>query len=144
MLLGKLLGGLDLGLRDIAREQAGHTDTLLVNVHHDRERVGVRQVKDRLEHPDHKLLGGEVVVMEQYFPEPGMLDPFIDLGLGLDPVANFWIRHVVIISRKGLAFDLESKDTGRMRMVARQVLVQHPVRGRLLHEQVHLGDKLTA
>ena len=76
----------------------GDADAGLVDVHHDGKRFRVRQVEDRLEHPDDEFLRGVVVVVQQHLPQARVLDALVDLGIGLDPFADLGIGHGSIIT----------------------------------------------
>src|SRR3954451_1987669 len=75
--LGCLAGRLELGFGDVMGIDAGKPLSGSMHAHHDRERFGPLFVEYRLENPDHELLRGVVVVVQQDFPETG---PFQLLG----------------------------------------------------------------
>ena len=68
-----MLGRRHLGRRHVMRVDARNAQPGAMHVHHDRERLAARLVKDRLEHPDHELLRRVVVVVQQHPPHPRTL-----------------------------------------------------------------------
>ena len=82
MLFGQLLGRLHLGLGDVMGIDAGDAQAGPVDAHHDGKRLAVRLVKDRLEHPDHEVLRGVVVVVQQHPPHPRALQLLLAARLG--------------------------------------------------------------
>ena len=139
-------GGLDLGFGDVARKQAGDADAGLVDVHHDGKRVRMRQMEDRLEHPDDEFLRREVVVVQQDLPQARVLDALFDFGLGLDPVADLGIGHSPIIT-PGLgagAWRLSLHDPRRVRRRSARSRVHHPGPARFRDQALDLGHKRAA
>ena len=68
MLLGKLPRHFDLGLGDVPCEQARNAKSGLMDVHHDGDRVGTRQIENGFEDPDDEFLRGVIVVVNQHPP----------------------------------------------------------------------------
>ena len=134
------LRGLDLGLGDVAGEQAGDADAGLVHVHH--HGVGLRagHVEDGFEHPHHEFLGGEVVVVQQHAPQARVLDPLIGARLGLHPIRSLRNSHLLMILRAARRARARRIGSDVLRRSG-QVGVESPIRRRLAHQPRHFRDE---
>jgi hypothetical protein len=89
------------GLRHVAGVDAGQTLALPVDVEHDPDRLGIRLVEHRTQHPHHEFLGGEVVVVEEYLPHGGRLELALGAGPGERP-ATFFGRSTGVLGHPPL------------------------------------------
>src|SRR5688500_5533263 len=78
-----------LRLSDLSGENAGHSDPIRMNVHHDAERLRFGMVKNCHQDRHHELHGRVVVVVEEHFVHARSLRGLFSLLLDLGASARF-------------------------------------------------------